>query len=693
MFEADAMMDWHFAVNQDPPVAVPSAGAPDQVPTVVEEIIVVGTRPSAWGDIDRRTYRIVDPQRVEALSAIELLPQLPSVTVTSTGRVQLLGNPGVTILIDGGRPTNADATLRALPASQIERVEVMTNPSAQYGAQGTAGIINIITVKVTPSGWTGSATISGNELGGAQVSVAPSLTRDNWTVSLNLLAARVEGESASRTSREVTDGNVGVFESLRQIDESASREDRIRVSSTLRYRVSDRKDLSISGEALLRSNDRRSEIASTGSETFYEQIRAPDASGSANARVEFEARGPLDGELLKLSASAGYSDWLLENEIIVAYAGAVLTDVRYNTEHNIINENVGAQLEYARPLGSWAKLSTGISWSSSYEGIEQSLTNIQGAAPSVDFANELSSRRSIGAVYGSIQFAVDKWTVRPGVRVEYDSFTVDAIGAAARINGIEFFPSLHVLYPFNDEIMFNASYSRRVNRPDAQRISPYIFYINQSTARSGNPALRPEFTESLEVRADYKAENVSLGLTAYGRRSSDIWSESTSVLSDGVLVGSYMNTGNRLDFGAEFSARGAVGQRLDYTLAANVFLSRQDVLSAGVIRPNSDISYTLTAQIDYEWPGPDGAPSDKLQLTARYLGPREFYDRRISSFTQVDLTWRRPISDRVSFVATVSDVFDSAATSSRLNTSSVREWVDYETAGTTVRVSIVYRWE
>lgn len=691
------MITWICAVilqaapSQDPPPPVQTTEASDQAPTLLEEVVVEGSRSDAQVEIDRRTYRVTNAPQVQTSTTLEILAQIPSVTVTPAGRVQLLGNGGVTILVDGRPPVSSDATLRSLPASQIDRVEVMTNPAAQYSAQGTAGIINIITVKRPLPGWTGTVSAGGNSLGAFQIAFAPSLSRDKWTVEGSLSMARTRGETSSLTSRVFIDPDDGATEELRQADEVENTEDRVRVSSRVRYRPTPQDSVSVSAEAVGRRGERTTLADTSGFEPFVERSEAPDRSVGANASVDYERTGPIDGESLKASASIDYLDWTLENRAFVDYGAAALADSRYETLTEIKTESAGTKIDYVRPIGTSSRFSSGLSWSSAEENTAQSLTVLEGVGPGVDALDGLESVRDLAAVYATFQFPVAGWTARPGVRIEHNDFEVRASGLSTRTDDLSVFPSLHLRRELSDDLTVNLSYSRRINRPDAQRLNPFIVFSSNTSARSGNPDLKPEFTNAFETRLEYRREKFSLDTTVYARQTTDTWSNSTELLSDLVFLTTYINTGERWERGAEFSARGQLGERWKYVITANLMFNRQDVLVDGAAQPRDDFSYTAVSQLEYRTAPPDGAPPDEVQVSLRHFGPRVFYDRRTSSFTQVDLTWRHPLGESLSLVTSVNDVFDSARTRTRLLNADIQELSDHRGSGTTLRTALVYR--
>ena len=162
-----------------PPSSTPASSARD------EQEIVVRADPSQRTAIDRDTYIVRDTAEARTSNALEVLSRIPAVTVQPDNSIRLLGTTGVTVLIDG-RPSPNPNVLRDLQGSEIARIEVVSNPSAQFSASGTGGIINIVTRRSALDGLRGSLSASASRYGGYELRAAPSWTHGDLTISGNL---------------------------------------------------------------------------------------------------------------------------------------------------------------------------------------------------------------------------------------------------------------------------------------------------------------------------------------------------------------------------------------------------------------------------------------------------------------------------------------------------------------------------
>src|SRR6185295_15805901 len=183
---AQAAAGWAQAV---PPPSRPAAAPPPRAaqprPTPGQDDIVV-TAPREQSSIDRQTYLVRDTPEARSASTLDILSRLPSVEVQADNSLRLVGAGTATVLIDGRRVNGDPATvLRNLQGAQIERIEVMTNPGAQFPAQGTGGIVNIVTRRNYQSGLGGSATASAGRFDSYDLRLSPTYGIGSWTFSGN----------------------------------------------------------------------------------------------------------------------------------------------------------------------------------------------------------------------------------------------------------------------------------------------------------------------------------------------------------------------------------------------------------------------------------------------------------------------------------------------------------------------------
>ncbi len=174
---------WAQAGNPPPAPAPAPAPSPAPAPAPEPEAEpepqpgqddIVVTAPTQQSSIDRQTYIVRDTPEARSTTTTDILGRIPSVEVQADGTVRLVGAGQATILIDGRRVADPQTMLRNMTGNQIERIEVLTNPGAQFPAQGTGGIVNIITRRNTQNGLGGSATASGGSYGTYDVRVSPT---------------------------------------------------------------------------------------------------------------------------------------------------------------------------------------------------------------------------------------------------------------------------------------------------------------------------------------------------------------------------------------------------------------------------------------------------------------------------------------------------------------------------------------
>lgn len=280
--------------------------SPPANPAQVNPDIVIVADPSQRSSIDRTTYVVRDNAQARSSSTLGLLAQVPSVEVRPDGQVRLLGKAGVAILMDGKEVPNAMTFLRNLQGSQVAKIEVISNPSAQFSARGTAGIINIITRRSFASGLGGSVTANAGSFGAYEANVSPTWSRGNLSLSLNLGHGR--SVAATRSGRDRVSLEAGGEQGAGIIERTRLRRrtDTLTGNFVATYRLTPKQALSFTARASADQGDtsQRTEILFDQASGRFSQTSSGRSSfGLSDLSAEYRRQGGPKGGTLTLSAS------------------------------------------------------------------------------------------------------------------------------------------------------------------------------------------------------------------------------------------------------------------------------------------------------------------------------------------------------------------------------------------------------
>lgn len=680
---------------QDPPppaVATEQAQSPPSAPegpARIDDVVVVAERPAAVNQIDRRIYDVSRDAIVQTLPAADILTRIPSVSADANGRLRLLGQPGVSLLIDGQRPVSEQALLRTLTGSDIDRIEVLTNPGVQYGPTATGGVINIITSRPTRPGLSGPATVSADSSGSTQLSVSPSLVAGRWTFSggLNLSDQNLEDRSLFRRSVAGASPAADVQDEQREGDvESVSLSGRLKMA----YKRSDRHDLSLGLEALSSDQDadRLGRFLADGSNLIaIERGREDSHVDSAALTASSLWRRPREGEewnaTLRLDRLSGQNQYAFETEQAVAPFG--ISAFRTSRRSGIDNQSV--KLDYKRPFGDEHLLTAGAAWERSDQTFDSVVSDPDAAPPAV--ASQIASTRQIASAYGTVQTTWGDFTLLPGLRLERQALRI--AGVPGQIDSTDLYPSLHLRWSVDDGLDLDLSYAKRIDRPDASSLDPTPIFSRALEATRGNPSLRPQTLHALEARLTFSRSGHTLTATAYDRERRDLWTSFRERGADGIIVSYPINAGDGWDRGLEISVRGRLASRLTYAATANVFASSRNVLEADGPDVSTTVRYLSNGQIEYTAPERNGLPGDRLQLSFTFTGPERTLQTEYASAFNANLSWSHALTRRVTGVLTVRNVFNSNG--ARWATRGPDFWEDarFDSSGIQARIGLTYR--
>ncbi|MFA7261805.1 MAG: TonB-dependent receptor [Caulobacter sp.] len=677
------------APDPAPAAAPPAAETPRPDDTAVAEVVVVAERPAVVKQIDRQVYDVRNDPEAQTASVMDVLGKVPSVTTTPAGAVLLLGQSGVTILIDG-KPGN----IRGLRGADIERIEVMTNPSAQYGPQGAAGIINIITRKDRRQGLTGAVTAGVDSQGGYWASAGPNWVIGRWTLggSLSLASQNSDSElEVRRRERDGLGGEVNVIEASRYRSDSENYSGGLKLA----FRRNDQQRFYVNVQAFQASGDNRGRTRATADDasfaSYAELTDRPFRFEGLDIDAGYDWTGPTEGESFSLSFTANPVTLRTVDNIEDRFDDPALPARRFREASDFDNLDLELKADYKRPLDGSRILALGADWTRADQTEGNVFENLAGPDPVRDLDQSIHGIRDVWSSYVTYQFPLAPWTVMPGLRVESETFDVRSMGAIGSSRDLFWYPSLHVTRDLGEALKLSLSYSRRIDRPDLGRLDPAIRYSGANEARRGNPDLDPVTADAYEARLDYAKGNFGAGLTLYSRESSGTWSSFSTLTPDGVRLTTTINAGESANRGAELALRGKVASKWQYVVTTNLFWREQQVLVGGVPRADSRFSYTGNAQ--FRWKAAPANPDtgDQVQLSLRYQGPTASYQGSWDGFFRADLTLRRPFTKRVTGVLIISDLLDSSESHSQLNTTDYDEETTSRGSGPTARFSLTYR--
>jgi len=672
--------------QQTPPPA--PAEAESEEDDGSNEIVVLAPR----GDevrIDRRTYTLRDDATAQSTNMFDVLGRIPSVSVAPSGDITLLGASNVVIQINGQPVPGAslEQVLRGIPGSDVERIEVITNPSAQYSADASGGIINIITRQRVDGGFNGSLQLSGDSLGGSHVGISPSWSRGPWSLSGQIgTYSGGQEQDLLRERQDLPAGPLLTEEGLRDVNWEGWYASRLQAG----YRPNDQRRLTAAFDFgnHTTSIDQTSEFFEDG---VLESSRTSTAENSFEQNqftFELQQNGDQPRELFKFNVALNRYLNSSENR----YELTPLIGVASLYETLSETETTGADIKFdvESPQPDERFLSYGLNFNINNQDIDNTLDLIAGPGP-LPYDTTLEGRQQTLAGYVTYQFDTGDWTWLPGVRAESYRREVASAGLETDDTDERLFPSLHIRRALTPNLNLDLSYSARIQRPGIQQLDPALRFIDVNRAFSGNPNLEPTTTDAFEANLIYQRNGASFSLTFFDRISEDIVSQFTEVNGDGVIVTSPTNAGESEQRGVQALLRGPLGERWRYSVSGNVLNREFDVLSGGTLQRREEVEYDGILQLDYRDPDQNAVGADQLQFEIRFQGPRYGLQSETEPFYMLNFTYRRKLSNRLYGVFMAHDLLDSVDQISEVTTTDYFERTEFQSPGTRFRIALTYQ--
>ncbi len=678
-----------FAQHPAPPSEPAPARRPAERSTTVEGVTVTADPNAVRADIDRRSYSLANDLQATTGSVADALRSVPGVQVDVQGNVSLRGDSNVTILVDG-KPSGmfngegrADA-LMAMPADQLERVEVMTNPSAAFSPEGTAGMINLVTKRARRSQGTRSATVRANvgTDGRYNGGVSGQLMQGPLTLSGDVGVRHDRQLFTLDIDRERFDAGSGTFLDSRQLVDSEGAGDMRSLRASADYDLSEK--TRISGEIRHRSMEFEADSEdlsefedSLGAVvTAYERLgvngfERANTGGFLRWRQQFEGtEHDFTGDLAYEHTTGGRSSDALTVFSLPLLQPNVYEEIR----NDFAVDTWRLKFDYNRPMADGAKLKLG----SDFEFTDNEFDNRgeRGTAPGATLpvaalTNEFLYDQNVQSVYFTYQRPFGPLTAQIGLRAEAVQIDINQVTSAIvdenQYTGL--YPTLHLAYELSDSQQLTASYSRRIQRPGAQDLNPYVIFLDPFNLRAGNPDLDPQITDSFEAAWQFRANGSFYLLTAYWREASDGITDVITDLGGGVFLTTRENLADSRSGGLEFVANGKLTPTISYNLTGGAGWNEIDGSGLGVGGQDRS-GWTLSGFGQLSW---QATPNDFVQLSGHMMGDRLIPQGEIKGGGIVNLGYRHKFSDKLSVVFTAQDLFRTARFEQVVDTPLIRE--------------------
>jgi len=537
-----------------------------QTSTQINEVVVAGEKSRIQYKIDKRVIEVDKDITAKGGSAINVLENTPSVQVDPQGNLTLRGSSDYVVLVDG-KPSilKGNDALKQIPSSSIKQIEVITNPSAKYEADGHAGIINIISKKEKMQGLSGNISFgygntnkqNGNALLNYRKGKVNFFTGVDYADNIYSNTVDLNNATFLTTETQYTKQNTNQFNTNQNLN----------FKGGMDFDLNEKNALSISGNIGRQGYDHGSDantnlFSSTQDYNLYSKSsNYMDVAGDVKGlSIDYTHKFADDH---KISINSNYSDWIgLDDNNLKEWKTnqnyeeeSILSMINFTKENK--NYQYRANLDYSRPILK-GTFESGVQFR--YENRKEDFLFRNYNLPE-DIWNENVSLsyylKYLNSIYsGYATYSNKKWGIgyQIGLRSEYfmRSIDIDTEEKPLEYNKFMFYPSLHFSKDFNDKNSMQLSYSRRINRPQPWLLNNTPSFIDARNIFKGSPYLIPEFTDAIELNYRSVIKKLTVSIQTYFKNTTNPFTALRLLENDGIMYHQLTNAKNQQSFGAEF---------------------------------------------------------------------------------------------------------------------------------------------
>lgn len=598
--------------------------------TELNEVDVVAEKARVEFKIDRRVVNVSQEISAAGGTAVDALKNTPAVDVDIEGNVTVRGSGDFTVLIDG-KPSvlSGSDALEQIAASNVENIEIITNPSAKYDPDGVSGIINVVMKKNIKGAFSGLVNVStgSNDSKSTDVSLNYRTGKFNFLLSGSYQDMVFEGERSQ--NQQVFDGDTIFYLN------SKGNMDRMHSGKSLKagmdYQVNDKTSVSLSGSIgnyeFVRSSKANlheySNFDPIGMYYFSDNSVGRDGdywNTDLSYNFQFNDKGHQLQALFYVSGRKGDNkdnQFLYNTDADYIPLDELAEKIRTS---EVSDENeYRVKLDYTLPFNEFNKFEAGLQSRMEREneqfGLESFNHDVDAWELEPTFSSATDFSRDIISVYSTYAHTTGGLSYQLGLRGEYTKRSLEVGNDDFTVDRFDLFPTVHLSQKFGRELEFMASYSRRINRPRGYWLEPFPTYMDRNNVRIGNPELKPEYTGSYEVSALRRFGTSFISLELYHRHTSNLITRTIEVGEDDIFYQTVDNLNDDYSTGTELMANLQLTKW--YRLVASGTLYHYKIKGDlyGESIDNSSTNFNARVNMDFSL-----VKNTKLQFNSMYRG-------------------------------------------------------------------------
>lgn len=652
----------------------------------LNEVEVTARKSTFIKAIDRKVFNVGEDLMSKTGTVSELLQNVPSVQVDIDGNLSLRGSDNVMVLING-KPSalmgaNRAAVLQQMPASSIEKIEIITNPSAKYKPDGTSGIINIVLKKNKSLGLNGSiAANAGND----------ERYNGNFLINYNPGKLNVFGSYSIRKDDRLryTDDfrkhsklntDTIIYSQLNATDHSRPLSNILHTGAD--YKINDHNKIGVSGSYNYRSFTRKETDINTFKNTAltvtkdYDRLRTdPEYEKDMELAASIQHTFTKEGHELNADYTTSKSMEQEDNHYSNVYRVPASSSTYDNTLIKQGDDESQFTLEYINPFSEDIKFEAGYIFEARKNDMDfygESLNSLANTwEKDLTKSNQFIYKENIHVLYATYEQDLGKFGFLAGLRAEQayvnsNQVTTDTV---MKNQYFRLYPTLHLSYKITDIHELQLNYSHRIRRPEGDEMNPFPEYQDPYNLRIGNPHLKPADIHSVELGYQFKKKSTTFLSTLYYRYTYNSMTDITKYINDSVKLSTRENLSKSTSAGLELILSTSIGKIANINLSTNTYYNTIDASSLGYSQNKATIAWSanLSAGINF-------TKSTVLQLTSSYFAERLTpQGKQLPSFVLNTGFKQEFLKRKAAFIITVSDVFNSMRNKTIIDTPELYE--------------------